>query len=101
MGVTTGADAARPFAVLEGDAADGAVSADGGVIGTYCHGLFASTELRAALLARLGAKAHGEDYGASVEAALNAIAEAVERSLDVDGLLALARGRNYQLPPSS
>ena len=90
MGVTAGADTARPFAVLNDGAEDGAVSADGGVLGTYCHGLFASTDLRLALLARLGSTSRGEDYGASVDAALNAIAEEVERSLDVDGLLALA-----------
>ena len=98
MGVTTGTDAARPFAVLDDGASDGAVSADGGVMGTYCHGLFASTGLRAALLARLGATGHGEDHGASVAAALDALAEEVERRLDVDGLLALAQRRNTKPP---
>ena len=98
MGVTTGPDAARPFAVLDDGANDGAVSVDGGVIGTYCHGLFASTDLRAALLARLGASSGREDYGASVDAALDAIAEEVERRLDVDGLLALAQRRNTKPP---
>jgi adenosylcobyric acid synthase len=89
MGVTNGADAARPFARLEDGALDGAVSADGRVIGTYCHGLLGSTELRAALLARLGAASRGEDYGAGVDAALDEIAAEIERCLDVDGLLAL------------
>jgi adenosylcobyric acid synthase len=42
MGVTTGADAARPFARLDDGANDGAVCDDGRVIGTYCHGLIAS-----------------------------------------------------------
>ena len=42
MGVTTGADAARPFARLDDGANDGAVCVDGRVIGTYCHGLIAS-----------------------------------------------------------
>jgi adenosylcobyric acid synthase len=89
MGTTTGPDTARPFARLDDGANDGAVSVDGRVIGTYCHGLLASTELRAALLARLGAASRGEDYAISVEAALDAIAEEVERHVDVDGLLAL------------
>ena len=91
MGVTTGADAARPFARLDDGANDGAVSADGRVIGTYCHGLFASADMRAALLGRIGAASHGEDYAAGVDAALDAVAAAVERCLDVDGLLALTR----------
>ena len=47
MGVTNGPDAARPFARLEDGAADGAISVDGRVIGTYCHGLFGSTGLGA------------------------------------------------------
>ncbi len=91
MGVTTGPDAARPFARLDDGENDGAVSADGRVIATYCHGLLASTELRAALLARVGAASRGEDYAAGVEAALDEIAEEVERDVDVDGLLGLAR----------
>jgi adenosylcobyric acid synthase len=91
MGVTTGADAGRPFARLDDGADDGGLSADGRVIGTYCHGLLASTELRAALLARLGAASRGEDYAAGVDTALDDIAEEVERHLNVDGLLALTR----------
>jgi adenosylcobyric acid synthase len=92
MGITTGTDAVRPFARLDDGADDGALSADGRVIGTYCHGLLASTELRAALLGRLGAASRGEDYAAGVDAALDAIAEEVERHVNVDGLVKLARG---------
>jgi adenosylcobyric acid synthase len=91
MGVTSGADAAKPFAALEDGATDGAVSADGKVMGTYCHGLFAATELRRVLMARIGAASAGEDYGQSVDAALEEIAAALEHCLDIDGLLALAR----------
>jgi adenosylcobyric acid synthase len=90
MGVSTGSDAERPFARLEDGALDGAVSADGRVIGTYCHGLFGSTDLRAALLSRLGVASRGHDHAAAVEAALDEIAAEIERCLDVDGLLALA-----------
>ncbi|MFC0206314.1 cobyric acid synthase [Novosphingobium soli] len=91
MGVTTGPDAARPFARLEsGD--DGAVSADGLVLGTYCHGLLAAPGLRGALLGRLGVQSEGFDQSARVDAALDALADAIERHLDVDGLLALAGG---------
>ena len=41
MGVTEGPDCARPFARLADGAPEGAMSADGRVIGTYIHGLFA------------------------------------------------------------
>ena len=51
-------DGAAPFAELtrvgsRGRVRDGAVSADGLVLGTYAHGLFANAELRVALLAAL------------------------------------------------
>lgn len=49
MGVTRRGDAA-PFAMLGGDRPDGAVDASGKVMGTYCHGLLASTGLRLSLI---------------------------------------------------
>ena len=54
MGVTDGPDCARPFARLADGSPDGAMSADGRVIGTYVHGLFADDRQRAAWLARFG-----------------------------------------------
>ena len=66
--------------MLDDGATDGAVSADGKVMGTYCHGLFAATELRRVLLARIGAASAGEDYGQSVDAALDEIAAALEHA---------------------
>lgn len=91
MGITTGPDCARPFALL-GNRADGAISEDGLVIGTYCHGFFAATGLRRALLARIGAHSLGHDHATVVNGALDELAEALERHLDIDGLLELARG---------
>ena len=100
MGETTGADCARPFAVLDDEhggghgegRADGATSASGGVMGSYVHGALASTGLRAALLEKLGGASDGHDHAAAVDAALDAIAAELETHLDVDGLLRLARG---------
>jgi len=91
MGVTGGPDAARPFAALDGGASDGAVSADGRTIGSYCHGLFAQSGLRRALLAWIGAASRGESYARALDAALDEVAAAIERHLDVDGLLEIAR----------
>lgn len=91
MGQTTGPGTTRRFAHFDDGRADGAISVGGRVMGTYCHGLLGSTDLRRALLGVLGVASGGGDYAASVDAALDAIADALERHLDIDGLLALAR----------
>jgi adenosylcobyric acid synthase len=90
IGRTGGNDRARPFARV-GGAAEGAISADGRVHGSYLHGLFTSDEFRRAFLARLGVSASDGSYSAKVESALDALAEHIEKHLDVDGILALAR----------
>jgi adenosylcobyric acid synthase len=90
MGETAGPDAVRPFAMLDDTGADGAISADGQVIGTYLHGLLSSPELRTALLQRFGAVGSGRDHAADVDAALDEIALELERHLDIDALLTLA-----------
>jgi adenosylcobyric acid synthase len=91
VGATTGPALARPMLEL-GGRPDGAVSADGRIMGCYLHGLFAADGFRHAFLARLRARAvSGVAYEAQVEAALDALADHLEGSLDLDGLLALAR----------
>ena len=89
VGDTTGPDAARPLLRFADGRADGAVSADGLVAGTYVHGLFADDRQRAAWLARLGAEAGPESYEAGIEAVLDRFADHLETHLDCDGLLAL------------
>ncbi|WP_179506557.1 MULTISPECIES: cobyric acid synthase [unclassified Sphingomonas] len=90
MGETQGPDCARPFAVLDGRRADGAMDAAGQVIGSYVHGALGGPGLRGALLAWLGAPSDGADHDAVVDAALDEIAQELERHMDIDGLLALA-----------
>lgn len=90
IGRTTGPDCARPFARVAGRD-EGALSADGRITGSYLHGLFAADDFRAAFLAGLGIRASGQSHAATVEAALDALADHVEAHLDVTGLLALAR----------
>jgi adenosylcobyric acid synthase len=91
MGVTAGADCRRPFAVVAG-ADEGAVSADGRVMGTYLHGLFAADGFRRAFLAALGAKPDpAQDYEAGIEQSLDGLARHLETHLDLDALLALSR----------
>jgi adenosylcobyric acid synthase len=93
VGVTTGPDCARPFAELEGSRPDGARSADGRVSGTYVHGLFASTGLRAAIMAAMGGQSAGSDYHSSVNQALDEIAAQLEEHSDIDAMIAIASNR--------
>lgn len=90
MGATAGPDSARPLVLFDDGRGDGAVSADGRVMGSYVHGLLADAGFRCVLLARLGADGAGRDYHASVDAALDGIAERLERHVDIDALVALA-----------
>jgi len=90
MGETRGPGTERPFALIEGDARDGAVSGNGNVIGSYLHGLFASSGLRHALLARIGVAGSGRDYTADVDAALDDIAAEFAAHADIDAMLRIA-----------
>jgi adenosylcobyric acid synthase len=90
IGRTDGPDRNRPFAKLNGEP-EGAISNDGRVQGSYLHGLFTSDDFRKAYLAKLDIPAGEEPYHARVESALDALADHIEKHLDVDGLLALAR----------
>ncbi|WCT75416.1 cobyric acid synthase [Sphingomonas naphthae] len=91
MGETAGPDAARPLTLIDGDRPDGAVSADGVVMGSYVHGLLGESGVRHKLLARFGVEGGGRDYRASVDAALDDIAAVLEAHVDIDGLIALSR----------
>jgi adenosylcobyric acid synthase len=90
MGITEGPDRARPFARLADGSAEGAVSADGRIIGTYVHGLFADDGQRAAWLSRFGGAATIA-YDSLVENTLDALAAHLAAHLDLDRLLKLAK----------
>ena len=83
LGVTRGAGLARPVAMLDGDRPDGAISADGQVLGTYCHGIFDHPQALTALLGWAGlTEAETVDFAARREADLNRLADSVEAALD-------------------
>jgi adenosylcobyric acid synthase len=86
-GVTTGPALGRPIADLQGRP-DGAISADGQVMGTYLHGIFDRAEACDALLAALGLKTARQavDYQEHRLQQLDRLADAVESSLDEDWL---------------
>jgi adenosylcobyric acid synthase len=86
LGVTTGPDTVRPMLDL-GGRLDGARSVDGRVSGTYVHGLFAANGLRRAFLAL---DPSDVAYETGVEAALDALADHIERYVDVEAVLGIA-----------
>ncbi|MEG3348660.1 MULTISPECIES: cobyric acid synthase [Novacetimonas] len=91
MGVTDGPDhVLRPLIDLRTHG-DGAVAPSGRVWGSYVHGLLSDGAARRALLARLGAGSVGRDHDETVEDALDALADHLERHVDITALLALAR----------
>jgi adenosylcobyric acid synthase len=78
--------AERPWLSVEDGSTESAVSKNGEIGGCYVHGLFALGEARAALLAEWGAKSAGGDHGDRVDAALDELAAALERALDIPAL---------------
>lgn len=90
VGVSKGQDTARAFATI-GNHTDGAISANGRVIGTYVHGLFADDDQRSAWLERLGGQSSTLDYEEQVDAVLDRLAEHLEQHLNLDALMTIAR----------
>jgi adenosylcobyric acid synthase len=93
VGVTEGPDAEQPFLSI-GNRPDGAISADGRVMGCYVHGLFAADDFRHAFLNTLRARAEsGVAYERGVEQALDDLAAHLERHANLDHMLEIAGSR--------
>jgi adenosylcobyric acid synthase len=91
IGETSGADAARqPFAQLANGQADGAVSVDGRVVGTYVHGLFSDDRQRARWLKLLGAETSDLAYETLVNDILDRFADHLEAHLNCERLFAIS-----------
>ena len=89
-GVTSGVALERPAVMLEDGRSDGAISADGQIIGTYLHGLFESPAACAALLRWAGVGELQEmDYRALRERDIERLADQVAEHLDTARLKAL------------
>ncbi|WP_298257552.1 cobyric acid synthase [uncultured Litoreibacter sp.] len=93
IGTTTGQDTDRPWLSIDGKPA-GAASSDGKVEGCYIHGLFNADAFRHCYLEKLGGTSQVSNYSASVEDALDALADHLETHLDVETLLSLAETVN-------
>ena len=98
MGVTDGPDRVRPMLTLEaeggGERGEGAISADGRVMGCYVHGLFAADGYRHAFLDAIRRRAaSGVSFEHEIEAALDAVATRIAAAVDLDRLWEIADGR--------
>ncbi len=89
IGETRGPDCSRAWLEIEGRP-NGAATLDGQVSGCYVHGLFSSDAFRAKFLHQLGGRSRVSDYGASVEAVLERLADHLEMHADIDALLDIA-----------
>jgi adenosylcobyric acid synthase len=89
VGRTTGA--ARPMLAFTDGKTDGAVDASGRVAGCYVHGLLADDRMRRHVLARIGAESAERSYESEIEVTLDKLADHLEKHIDCDALLALAR----------
>jgi adenosylcobyric acid synthase len=89
VGRTTGA--LQPLLKLGNGQVDGAVSADGRVAGCYIHGLLADDRQRQHWLQRIGGQASAFAYESDVDATLDLLADHLEKHVNCDRLLELAR----------
>ncbi|MGZ0786885.1 cobyric acid synthase [Pseudomonas saponiphila] len=89
-GVTRGPALEQAAVQLDDGRSDGALSADGQILGTYLHGLFETPAACGALLRWAGLEAVQEvDYHALRERDIERLADLVERHLDTAALLTL------------
>lgn len=107
LGRTDRSTGFQPLLQLNGQA-EGCVSDNGLVWGTYLHGVFAHRAARLALLERAGGAAFApggmwaqagkhlpDNHDGTVDAALDHLADHLEQYMDVTALLALARPPVY------
>jgi len=85
-GVSVGPDLQRPSSRLDGRD-DGAISADGQVLGSYLHGLFDAPAAQGALLRWAGLRdAVAVDVAAEREASIDRLADTIEAHMDTAAL---------------
>ena len=90
LGRTEGPDRARPLFTVDGQP-EGAIRADGRVMGSYLHGMFTEDGFRQAFLAGLGATPGVVSYDRTVEETLDGLADHLAAHVDCATLLRLAQ----------
>ena len=91
VGATSGPGTTRPMLRLADGRTDGAMSANGQIRAAYVHGLFGHDAQRNAWLHWLGGGSPGLSYDSEIETTLDRLAAHLERHLNLDHLLSLAR----------
>ncbi|MDP1966444.1 MAG: cobyric acid synthase, partial [Reyranella sp.] len=94
IGQTTGTP--RPLLRLANGKHDGAINDSGTVAGCYIHGLLSDDRQRQHWLQKIGVKGSPLDYEADVDTTLDRLADHIEKYLDCDRLLALAREPKFR-----
>lgn len=91
LGHTYGSDTERAPFILDGRA-EGAASADGRIVGTYLHGVFAADAFRSEFLKTLRPDLRFDRlrYDAEVDATLDRLADHLCAYLDIDRIFAIA-----------
>ena len=96
VGETVQADNIQEFAILNGREADGCISPDTRMIGTYLHGIFDDDEFRHAFLAAARAFHHlapakrMENWRSTREKSFHRLADTVRESLDLERIFSWA-----------
>lgn len=99
IGRTTGIGCAKPLLRFADGRAEGAIDGTGRIAGCYVHGLFSDDRQRDHWLHRVANQASGLAYEADVDATLDRLADHIERHIDCNRLLELARAPNLKAMP--
>ena len=99
VGRTTGTGRAKPLLRFANGREEGAVNASGRIAGCYVHGLFSDDRQRGHWLRRVTEQPSALIYEADVEATLDRLADHIERHVDCNRLLELARPPDLKETP--
>ncbi len=92
LGLSEGPARANPWIRLDEGRTEGCLSPDGRVMGSYLHGIFAADGFRHAFLNSLrSGRAHMNAYDLRVEETLDALADHLEKYMDLNALYDAAR----------
>jgi adenosylcobyric acid synthase len=99
IGRTTGAGCAKPLLHFADGRKEGAVNGSGRIAGCYVHGLFSEDRQRDHWLRRIASQPSSLAYETEIEATLDRLADHIERHIDCDRLLELARTPDFKETP--